>query len=100
MSEEAGDEGILERPEDDDHDLLTYGEAGARITEELAAEKDRLRDWEARLAAGEDVSPQLAKSQHRLGLLRDAARRNARQPITDDNFEHFFGYQGKAKRNT
>ena len=81
---EDPDETILAREDEDDYDLLTYGEAGARVTEEIAAEKARLADWELRLAAGEDV----------------AAQRNARPPITDENFERFFGYRGSAKRNT
>jgi hypothetical protein len=31
--------------------------------------------------------------------LRSAAARNSAQPINDANFEKFFGYPGKAKRN-
>jgi hypothetical protein len=99
MAEEP-EEKVLVREDEDDYDLLTYGEAGARVTEEVAAEKARLADWEARLAAGEDVADKRDRSAHRLELLRDAARRNARQPITDENFERFFGYRGTARRNT
>jgi hypothetical protein len=97
---EDRDENVLAREDEDDYDLLTYGEAGARVTEEIAAEKARLADWESRLAAGEDVAAQRDHSARRLELLRDAARRNARPPITDENFERFFGYRGSAKRNT
>jgi hypothetical protein len=97
---EDPDEPVLAREDEDDYDLLTYGEAGARVTEEIAAERDRLADWEARLAAGEDVAERRDRSARRLELLRDAAQRNARQPITDENFERFFGYRGSAKRNT
>jgi hypothetical protein len=100
MNEEQSEDGVLQRVDEDDHDLLTYGEAGARISEELAAERARLADWEGRLTAGEAVGDEVARSRHRLELLQDAARRNARQPITDDNFERFFGYRGKAQRNT
>jgi hypothetical protein len=97
---EDPEEKVLAREDEADYDLLTYGEAGARVSEEIAAERDRLAQWEARLAAGEDVADKRDHSAHRLELLRDAARRNARQPITDDNFERFFGYRGTARRNT
>jgi hypothetical protein len=97
---EDPDEPVLAREDEDDYDLLTYGEAGARVTEEIAAERARLADWEARLAAGEDVAERRDRSARRLEQLRDAAQRNARQPITDENFERFFGYPGSAKRNT
>jgi hypothetical protein len=100
MAEQEPGEPVLAREDEDDYDLLTYGEAGARITEEIAGEKARLEQWEARVAAGEEVSADRDHSARRLELLRDAARRNARPPITDDNFEKFFGYRGKAKRNT
>lgn len=100
MPEQEPEETVLAREDEDDYDLLTYGEAGARVTGEIAAEKARLGEWDARLAAGEDVSVEREKSARRLELLRDAARRNARQPITDENFERFFGYPGTAKRNT
>jgi hypothetical protein len=95
---EPGDGGPLERPADEDHDLLTYGEAGVRLQTEIQA----LRDEVARLgmdgAAGGTAPLEAARS--RLALLEDAAQRNARQPITDDNFEAFFGYRGTARRNT
>jgi hypothetical protein len=100
MPEKEPEETVLAREDEDDYDLLTYGEAGARVSEEISAEKARLEEWEARLSAGEDVAQKRDSSLRRLELLRDAARRNARPPITDENFERFFGYRGKAKRNT
>lgn len=93
-------EEILAREEEDDHDLLTYGEVGARISEEVAAQRERVSVLEGRAGAGEDVAEPLALAQRRLDLLLDAASRNSRQPINDANFERFFGYQGKARRNT
>jgi hypothetical protein len=36
----------------------------------------------------------------RLAALQDSAERNRAQPINDENFENFFGYPGKARRNT
>jgi hypothetical protein len=70
------DDQPLTREAEDDYDLLTFGEAGARLDHEIRVQR-------ARLAS-----------------LRDAAARNARQPITDENFTKFFGYEGRARRNT
>ena len=83
-----------ERPDDDDHDLLTYGEAGARLHQEIALQQQHL----ARLRA--DGAPGVEEAQKRLKLLLDTAERNARQPINDANFERFFGYRGTARRST
>ena len=83
-----------ERPDDDDHDLLTYGEAGARLHEEIEWQQQHL----ARLRA--DGAPGVEEAQKRLKLLLDTAERNARQPINDENFERFFGYRGTARRST
>ena len=93
---EPGDGGLLERPADEDHDLLTYGEAGVRLQSEIQA----LRDEVARLEAATGTGTALESARARLALLEEAAQRNARQPITDDNFEAFFGYRGTARRNT
>jgi len=81
-----------EREEEDDHDLLTYGEARVRLYEELEAQR--------KLVAGLEAGPQLDKAQARLDALEAAAERNKQQPINDDNFERFFGYKGTAHRNT
>jgi hypothetical protein len=93
---ESGDGELLERPADEDHDLLTYGEAGVRLQTEIQA----LRDELARLEGTPEARRDLESARSRLALLEDAAQRNARQPITDDNFEAFFGYRGTARRNT
>jgi hypothetical protein len=93
---ESGDGELLERPADEDHDLLTYGEAGVRLQTEIQA----LRDELARLEGVPEARRDLESARSRLALLEDAAQRNARQPITDDNFEAFFGYRGTARRNT
>jgi hypothetical protein len=87
----------VERPEDDDHDLLTFGEAGARLEIEL-------RTMRARLSALHEAQPRdegaIAQAAARLAALREGAERNRAQPINDENFELFFGYPGKARRNT
>lgn len=82
-----------EKLDEDDHDLLTFGEAGERLRLEIAAARDDV----SRLASGDPVA--LAKARTRLAALRAAADRNSAQPINDANFEKFFGYPGKAKRN-
>lgn len=89
------EEAVQAREDEDDHDLLTYGEVGARLREAIGGQRALVTRLEADGAPAE----QLAAARHRLDLLHDAARRNARQPITDENFERFFGYPGTA-RNT
>lgn len=91
---EPVDNSARDKVDDDDHDLLTFGEAGERLRLEVAAaarEVSRLRQ-DGPLEA-------LEKAESRLEALRSAAVRNSAQPINDANFEKFFGYPGKAKRN-
>lgn len=80
--------------DDDDHDLLTFGEVGERLRLEVAAAAE---DVTAAQASGSAVD--LEKARARLAALRAAAARNSAQPINDANFERFFGYPGRAKRN-
>src|ERR1700753_1755018 len=103
MTNQQGDEAKLERPEDverpedDDHDLLTFGEAGARL-------ESAIRTLRARLVEREGQQPRdeaaIAQATSRLAALQESAERNRAQPINDENFEKFFGYPGKARRNT
>ncbi|MER6972127.1 hypothetical protein ACFVDI_00750 [Nocardioides sp. NPDC057767] len=85
---------LLTREDEDDHDLLTYGEAGVRLQEAVRAQRDLVK------GLADEGSSELAVARARLGELEEAAARNARQPINDENFERFFGYRGKAVRNT
>ena len=86
----------VERP-DDDHDLLTFGEAGARLQIEISGMRERVEE----LAGASPVDEKaLTAARSRLSALEEGARRNAAQPINDENFEKFFGYPGKARRNT
>jgi hypothetical protein len=78
----------------DDHDLLTYGEAGVRLDNEVRAQQGVVAALQA------DGGAALEAARARLDALRDAAERNRRQPINDRNFESFFGYPGAARRNT
>lgn len=89
-----GESAGREKVDEDDHDLLTFGEAGERLRIEIAAaagEVERLRQ--------SGRPDDLEKATSRLEALRSAAARNSAQPINDANFEKFFGYPGKAKRN-
>jgi hypothetical protein len=95
MPDEAADRPVPERPAEDDHDLLTYGEAGVRLHEEAQAVRSLLASLEA---SGE--AEEAERARRRLAALEEALDRNHRQPINDDNFESFFGYKGTARRNT
>lgn len=94
--DDAGVPAETVRDDEDDYDLLTFGEAGVRLDAEIRA----LAGEVALLEAAGLEAAQLAKARERLAQLRDAAARNSRQPITDENFARFFGYEGKARRNT
>ncbi|HEV7871227.1 MAG: acyl-CoA synthase [Modestobacter sp.] len=93
-------EPVIEREEEDDHDLLTFGEAGARLQEEMQALRRSIAELESRSGETEGVTEDLQKARARLEAVEVAAARNARQTINDDNFEKFFGYRGTARRNT
>jgi len=80
--------------DEDDHDLLTFSEAGERLRVEIAAAQAA-----AESLANRGASAELEKARARLAALRAAAQRNAAQPINDVNFEKFFGYPGKARHH-
>jgi hypothetical protein len=88
------DDADRDKVDEDDHDLLTFGEAGERLRLEIAA---AAREVQGLQQSGPVEA--LEKAQARLEALRSAAARNSAQPINDANFEKFFGYPGKAKRN-
>jgi hypothetical protein len=94
FTDEPIDDSSRDKVDEDDHDLLTFGEAGERLRLEIAAaaaEVQRLRQ--------SGPAEELEKAEARAQALRSAAARNSAQPINDTNFEKFFGYPGKAKRN-
>src|SRR5690606_32415420 len=93
MTEDGGV--VPQRDDKDDHDLLTYSEAGVRLHQEIEALEQRVRELTA--SGGSEA---LAATQARLTILKDARDRNSRRPINDENFEKFFGYKGVARRNT
>jgi hypothetical protein len=97
VSDAQADDEPLSRDDEDDYDLLTFGEAGARLGQEIRVLRTRIEEIEQRQSPDQG---ELAAARARLAALRDAATRNARQPITDENFTKFFGYEGQARRNT
>jgi hypothetical protein len=92
-SEHSADD-VRGKIDEDDHDLLTFGEAGERLRIEIASTQAEI----AKLEASGDADA-LHAARTRLEALRVAATRNTAQPINDANFEKFFGYAGKARRN-
>jgi hypothetical protein len=93
-TDRPADDAGRDKVDEDDHDLLTFGEAGERLRIEIAEAAREV----GRLRQSGPVET-LEKAQARLEALRSAAARNTAQPINDANFEKFFGYPGKAKRN-
>jgi hypothetical protein len=93
-TDRPADDAGRDKVDEDDHDLLTFGEAGERLRIEIAEAAREVQ----RLTPTGPVE-RLEKAQARLEALRSAAARNSAQPINDANFEKFFGYPGKAKRN-
>jgi hypothetical protein len=93
-TDRPADDAGRDKVDEDDHDLLTFGEAGERLRIEIAEAAREV----GRLRQSGPIEA-LDKAQARLEALRSAAARNTAQPINDANFEKFFGYPGKAKRN-
>jgi hypothetical protein len=73
----------------EDLDLLTFGEARARLAEEIDSERKRLTALRA-MAAADSV---VAASEARLAALSAALRRNRAGRIAPDNAAEFFGYE-------
>ena len=94
ITDRPADDAGRDKVDEDDHDLLTFGEAGERLRVEIAV---AAREVQRLQQSG--PAEALEKARARLDALRSAAARNSAQPINDANFEKFFGYPGKAKRN-
>ena len=71
----------------EDLDLLTFGEARARLAEEIDSERQRL----TALRAASAPQSAVAASQARLETLAAAQQRNRAGRITADNAAEFFG---------
>jgi predicted nucleic acid-binding Zn-ribbon protein len=81
------------RPEDDDYDLLTYGEATARLAEEIAKARRRLDELEQQSA---DSGTEAAAVRQRIDDLEAAASRQAAQQREARDFERFFGFSPES----
>jgi hypothetical protein len=83
-ADELADE-FVERPEDDDYDLLTFGEAGARLIEEV---RKAQRDVVAHGASGDSAAE--ARAQARLDALVVAQARNRKPTLDEMHASGFF----------
>ncbi|KUI34527.1 acyl-CoA synthetase [Mycobacterium sp. IS-1590] len=90
----GGSDTTRKRIDEDDHDLLTFGEVGERLRIEIASARAAVEKSEA----SGDASA-LEQARARLAALESAAKRNSAGRINDANFEKFFGYSGTPKRN-
>jgi hypothetical protein len=80
------------RTDDVDHDLLTFGEAGARLRANIADARQRITQLETGNDDPTEVTQALRQARERLRDLEDGAVRNTTQRINDGNFQEFFGY--------
>lgn len=71
------DDDLDERPDDDDYDLLTFGEAGARLRGAIRRETSRLAELDA-VGAGHVDSRSRSAIVSRLSMLREAMIRNSK----------------------
>ena len=78
---------MVERPDDEDHDLLTFGEAGARLEEEVI-KQERIIE---RLRLGNADEATIAGAQRRLDALERARTRNSPPSLDDLKSSGFFG---------
>jgi hypothetical protein len=88
------DDPPVERPDADDYDLLTYGEAGARLAEEIGKANRALRD----LVAADADADQVAAVRTRIADLEAAVARQKAAALDTADFQRFFGYDPKAVR--
>lgn len=75
---------VQRNEEDEDHDLLTYNESAARMTEEMALIRGAIESGKGD-----------AETLHaRLALLESAYERNVTRSKTDVNGSGFLAYEG------
>jgi hypothetical protein len=86
VGEEVGDV-VADRPDDEDHDLLTFGEAGARLVEEVVKMERTIE----RLRAGGADDDVVERAERRLTTLRAARERNRAPSLDDLKQSGFFG---------
>jgi hypothetical protein len=85
------DEPEVERPDDDDYDLLTYGEANARLRTEIAKEQRRLAELQSSGAADTEI----AAARRRVTDLTEAAERQVAAQREAADFARYFGIDPK-----
>jgi hypothetical protein len=80
------DEDLEKRPDDDDYDLLTFGEAGARLVEEVRKQERRIAELTATSATPTEVTAAKA----RLDALLAAQVRNRKPSLEQLKASGFF----------
>jgi len=90
----SNDDLPTERADDDDYDLLTYGEAGARLAELLNTERQRLDELSATPGADPKEVEALRK---RIELLRSSADRYRQHSASADKFTETFGFDPRPR---
>ncbi len=78
---------MVDRPDDEDHDLLTFGEAGARLEEEVIKQRRTLE----RLHEGGADRSTIDGAERRLDELERARARNRPPTLDDLKSSGFFG---------
>lgn len=87
IGDDGADHVLVERTDDEDHDLLTFGEAGARLREEVIKQERVI----ARLEDGGATDDVLAGARRRLDALLRASERNKAPSIDELKSSGFFG---------
>jgi hypothetical protein len=87
MAADRGPELVGRDEASDDYDLLTYREVAARLSEEIAAESQRV----SRLEASGGAAEELDESKRRLALLQSSEQRYQQHAETADVFTRRFG---------
>jgi plasmid maintenance system antidote protein VapI len=88
------EEPTVERPEDEDYDLLTYGEVAARLAEVLAEERRLLADLQA--ATSPDAAA-IAVQEKRIADLVAGRERYEHQAETAETFVKRFGLTPRTR---
>lgn len=85
--DDGADDVVVDRPKDDDYDLLTFGEAGARLAEEVVKQRRHVDQLRAD-GVGDD---QIVASEQRLIALQQAQERNRKPSLDELRESGFFG---------
>jgi hypothetical protein len=85
---------VIARPDDEDYDLLTYGEVAARLSEGIAEERSHLAQLQA--TAAPDASA-VAAQEARIAELLAGRERYERQAATAETFTQRFGLAPRAQ---